>query len=54
MSVPAPLLTLEAVTKRFGGLTAVREVSLQVRPGNLLGIMYNPHYVETRTSLGLA
>ncbi|HEX6209839.1 MAG TPA: ABC transporter ATP-binding protein [Methylomirabilota bacterium] len=39
MSVPAPLLTLEAVTKRFGGLTAVREVSLQVQPGNLLGII---------------
>jgi branched-chain amino acid transport system ATP-binding protein len=40
MSAPAPaLLTLERVTKRFGGLTAVREVSLQVRPGDLLGII---------------
>ena len=39
MSAPAPLLTLEAVTKRFGGLTAVREVSLQVQPGDLLGII---------------
>ena len=33
------LLTLERVTKRFGGLTAVREVSLQVQPGDLLGII---------------
>jgi branched-chain amino acid transport system ATP-binding protein len=39
MSARAPLLTLEAVTKRFGGLTAVREVSLQVQPGDLLGII---------------
>jgi len=33
------LLTLEGVTRRFGGLTAVREVSLQVRTGDLLGII---------------
>jgi branched-chain amino acid transport system ATP-binding protein len=40
MSAPAPaLLTLERVTKRFGGLTAVREVSLEVRAGDLLGII---------------
>ena len=40
MSVPAPaLLTLERVTKRFGGLTAVREVGLEVRAGDLLGII---------------
>ena len=40
MSVPAPaLLTLERVTKRFGGLTAVRDVSLEVRTGDLLGII---------------
>jgi branched-chain amino acid transport system ATP-binding protein len=40
MSAPAPsLLTLERVTKRFGGLTAVREVSLDVRAGDLLGII---------------
>jgi branched-chain amino acid transport system ATP-binding protein len=35
----APLLTLERVTKRFGGLTAVREVSLEVRAGDLLGVI---------------
>ena len=33
------MLTLERVTKRFGGLTAVREVSLEVRTGDLLGII---------------
>jgi branched-chain amino acid transport system ATP-binding protein len=33
------VLTLERVTKRFGGLTAVREVSLEVRAGDLLGII---------------
>jgi branched-chain amino acid transport system ATP-binding protein len=39
MSAAAPLLTLERVTKRFGGLTAVREVSLSVAAGDLLGII---------------
>ena len=34
-----PSVELERVTKRFGGLTAVREVSLQVQPGDLLGII---------------
>jgi branched-chain amino acid transport system ATP-binding protein len=33
------VLTLERVTKRFGGLTAVREVSFEVRAGDLLGII---------------
>jgi len=33
------VLTLESVTKRFGGLTAVRAVSLEVRSGDLLGII---------------
>ena len=33
------MLELEGVTKRFGGLTAVREVSLEVREGDLLGII---------------
>ena len=30
---------LDRVSKRFGGLTAVREVSLEVRAGDLLGII---------------
>ncbi len=33
------MLTLEGVTKRFGGLTAVREVSLTVAAGDLVGII---------------
>ena len=33
------MLTLESVTKRFGGLTAVRAVSLEVGRGDLLGII---------------
>ena len=33
------MLTLESVTKRFGGLTAVRAVSLDVRERELVGII---------------
>jgi len=33
------VLTLEGVTKRFGGLTAVRAVSLEVRERELVGII---------------
>ena len=33
------MLSLEHVTKRFGGLTAVRDVTLEVRAGDLLGII---------------
>jgi branched-chain amino acid transport system ATP-binding protein len=33
------MLALEHVTKRFGGLTAVRDVSLTVEAGDLLGII---------------
>ncbi len=33
------MLALEGVTKRFGGLTAVRSVSLEVGAGELLGII---------------
>ena len=33
------MLTLESVTKRFGGLTAVRDVTMEVRAGELLGII---------------
>jgi branched-chain amino acid transport system ATP-binding protein len=33
------VLALEAVTKRFGGLTAVRRVSLEVSAGELVGII---------------
>ncbi len=33
------MLTLEHVTKRFGGLTAVKDVSFEVKQGDLLGII---------------
>lgn len=33
------LLRLESVTKRFGGLTAVREISFAVREGEILGLI---------------
>src|SRR4029450_10318003 len=33
------LLALEGVTKRFGGLTAVSDVSFAVAPGDLVGII---------------
>ena len=39
MSDAAPILTLERVTKRFGGLTAVSEVSFEVPTGEILGII---------------
>jgi branched-chain amino acid transport system ATP-binding protein len=37
--MPDALLALDRVTKRFGGLTAVRDVSLEVRTGDLVGII---------------
>src|SRR5438876_366005 len=34
-----PTLRLEHVTKRFGGFTAVNDLSLQVRPGRVFGLI---------------
>jgi len=34
-----PLLTIEGVTKRFGGLTALSSVSMQVHPGEIFGLI---------------
>src|SRR6266481_6250679 len=34
-----PTLVLEHVTKRFGGFTAVSDLSLQVRPGRVFGLI---------------
>jgi simple sugar transport system ATP-binding protein len=34
----APILRLEQVTKRFGGLTAVNKVSLQIYPGEVVAL----------------
>lgn len=35
----SPLLSLEGLTRRFGGLVAVNDVSLAVRPGEILGVI---------------
>lgn len=37
--VPSPLLTVSGVTVRFGGLTAIDNVSFEVYPGELLGLI---------------
>lgn len=37
--MPAPLLELEAVTCRFGGLLALDQVSLQVEQGEIFGLI---------------
>jgi len=37
--VTAPIVELERVTKRFGGVTAVDEVSLALHPGRTLGVV---------------
>jgi branched-chain amino acid transport system ATP-binding protein len=34
-----PLLRLDKVTRRFGGLTAVQDVSLSIEPGELFGLI---------------
>src|SRR5690242_20616505 len=36
---PSPLLEVEAVSKRFSGVTALDNVSLQVMPGEILGLL---------------
>ena len=33
------LLKIDKVTRRFGGLTAVKEVSFSVQPGQLFGLI---------------
>ncbi|HEY8563966.1 MAG TPA: ABC transporter ATP-binding protein [Beijerinckiaceae bacterium] len=35
----SPVLAVENLTRRFGGLTAVDDVSLAVRPGEILGVI---------------
>jgi branched-chain amino acid transport system ATP-binding protein len=37
--MPEPILVLDNVTKNFGGLTAVNEVSFQVRPKEIMGLI---------------
>ncbi len=38
MSATGPLLEVEGITKRFGGLTALSEVSFAIRPGEIYGL----------------
>jgi branched-chain amino acid transport system ATP-binding protein len=35
----APLLDVQHIQKRFGGLVAVKDISLQIRPGEILGLI---------------
>src|SRR3989442_15010588 len=41
MDAPGPrdMLTVDHLTKRFGGFLAVNEVSFEVRPGEILGLI---------------
>ncbi|MDB5823366.1 MAG: transporter ATP-binding protein [Herminiimonas sp.] len=34
-----PLLSVDAVSKRFGGITAVKDISFSVMPGEILGLI---------------
>ena len=34
-----PILQLESVTRKFGGLTALDEVSFQIKPGEIVGLI---------------
>ena len=35
----APIMSIEGITRRFGGLVAVRDVSFQVAPGEIVGLI---------------
>jgi branched-chain amino acid transport system permease protein len=39
ISTGAPLLSVDGITKRFGGIDALSDVSLQVRAGEILGLI---------------
>ena len=39
MSAASPRLEVNGLQKRFGGLTAVRDVSFSVRAGEILGLI---------------
>ena len=52
MTEPTPVLTLEGVTKRYGGNTAVREVSLSVPPESIYAVI-GPNGAGKSTLFGL-
>src|SRR6195952_2175851 len=35
----APMLEVQGLTKRFGGLVAVKDLSFSIRPGEILGLI---------------
>ena len=35
----APMLAVSGLTKRFGGLVAVNDMALSIRPGEILGLI---------------
>src|SRR6476661_4327939 len=39
LPVPEPVLSLDAVTLRFGGLTALNDVSMHIDEGEILGLI---------------
>ncbi|MCZ7620815.1 MAG: ABC transporter ATP-binding protein [Myxococcota bacterium] len=39
MSLPSPLLDVQGLTRRFGGLVAVNDVTFQVAPGEIAGLI---------------
>src|SRR3989442_2574648 len=52
LSTGAPLLTLRNVTKRYGGVTALNDVSFVVQRGELLGVI-GPNGAGKSTLLSL-
>ena len=39
MTPDAPLLQLSSVTKHYGGLAALNQVSFEIAPGNIMGLI---------------
>ena len=38
-----PLLAVEGLTKRYGGLVAAKDIGLSIRPGEILGLIAQGH-----------